>query len=215
MGRHVVFITGGTGYIGSRLIPLLALRDCEVRALVRQGSESKLPSGCTSVIGNALDENAFVEHISPARTFIQLVGVPHPKPSKAAQFRAIDLVSMRASVKAAIETKISHFIYLSVAQPAPVMQEYVQVRAEAESLLRKSGLNSTILRPWYVLGPGHRWPYLLAPVYWFLERFPQTRESARRLGLVTLRQMLAALVHAVEHPAAGICTLEVPQICSF
>jgi hypothetical protein len=56
---------------------------------------------------------------------------------------------------------------------------------------------------------------MLAPFYWFFERLPQTRETARRLGLVTLRQMLAALVNAVEHPVKGVVTLEVPQIRSF
>ena len=34
-----VFVTGGTGYIGSRLIPILAQRGHEVMALVRPGSE--------------------------------------------------------------------------------------------------------------------------------------------------------------------------------
>ena len=38
-----VFITGGTGYLGSRLIPRLVARGHAVRALVRPGSEGKLP----------------------------------------------------------------------------------------------------------------------------------------------------------------------------
>jgi len=45
MGRQSIFITGGTGYIGSRLIALLAQRDHSVRALVRKGSERRLPIG--------------------------------------------------------------------------------------------------------------------------------------------------------------------------
>src|SRR5258705_11789273 len=98
MGRQSIFVTGGTGYIGSRLIPLLAQRDHSVRALVRKGSERKLPSGCAPVEGNALEQSTFVDKIQPAETFIQLVGVSHPGPAKGEQFRAIDLVSMRASV---------------------------------------------------------------------------------------------------------------------
>jgi len=41
---------------------------------------------------------------------------------------------------------------------------------------------------------------------------PSTRESARRLGLVTLPQMIAALVGAVERPASNVRVLEVPEI---
>lgn len=79
-------------------------------------------------------------------------------------------------------------------------------------MIRQSGLNATILRPWYVLGPGHRWPYLLKPFYFIAEHLPSTREGARRLGLVTLSQMIAALVFAVEKPAEGVRLVEVAEI---
>jgi uncharacterized protein YbjT (DUF2867 family) len=207
-----VFITGGTGYMGARLIPLLVARGHKVRALARKGSEEKLRSGCEVVTGNALEKESFANQIHPSDTFVQLVGVPHPSPSKGEQFRAIDLVSVRASVAAAANARIQHFVYVSVAQPAPMMKDYIAVRAEGEALLRASGLNATILRPWYVLGPGHRWPYALLPAYWICELLPPTREGARRLGLVTLQEMLSALVRAVENPVEGVRVLEVPQI---
>jgi len=79
-------------------------------------------------------------------------------------------------------------------------------------MLRESGMNATILRPWYVLGPGHRWPYALIPVYWLFEKIPATRPGAERLGLVTLRQMTQALVRAVESPVRGVRIVEVPAI---
>jgi uncharacterized protein YbjT (DUF2867 family) len=93
------------------------------------------------------------------------------------------------------------------------MRAYQEVRAEGERLIEATGIPATFLRPWYVLGPGHRWPYLLLPAYWLLERLPATRESARRLGLVSLPQMVRALIFAVENPpASGARVLEVPDI---
>ena len=56
---HAIFITGGTGYMGRSLIPLLAQRGHSVRALARKGSESRLPPGCAPVVGDALDEVSF------------------------------------------------------------------------------------------------------------------------------------------------------------
>ena len=209
---RTVFITGGSGYLGRRLIPRLAEAGHEIRALTRQASAHKIPPGCQVVLGDALNKDSFAHHIKPAETFVQLVGVAHPSPAKVKEFRAIDLVSVHASIAAAAESGIEHFIYVSVAQPAPIMKEYQAVRTEGEATLRSSGMKATILRPWYILGPGHWWPCLLWPAYWICERWPSTREAARRLGLVTLRQMIEALVDAVDHPPDGIRIVEVPQI---
>ena len=119
---------------------------------------------------------------------------------------------MREAVAAASYAGIQHFVYVSVAQPAPMMKAYLEVRAECEAAIHSSGLHATILRPWYVLGPGHRWPYLLIPAYWVFEKLPPTRDGAQRLGLVTLEQMLQALTNAIASPAPNVRVLGVPQI---
>jgi uncharacterized protein YbjT (DUF2867 family) len=209
---RVVFVAGGIGYIGGQLIPRLLARGHRVRTLVRPGSERKAPRGCDIVVGSPFDSATFSQGIAPADTFVQLVGVPHPSPSKAQQFHDIDLRSALASVAAARAASIDHFVYVSVAQPAPVMKAYQAARAEAERGLEASGVRHTVVRPWYVLGPGHRWPYALLPMYWLMERLPATGDSARRLGLVTLRQMVDTLVDAVEHPPTTSQIVEVPQI---
>jgi uncharacterized protein YbjT (DUF2867 family) len=207
-----VFLTGGTGYMGSRLIPLLVSRGHQVRALTRKGSEAKLPPGCEIVFGNALSGESYAQDVAGSDTFVQLVGVAHPGPSKAKQFVEIDQTSGLGAVAAAKQAGIQHFVYVSVAHPAPAMQDYIAARTRCEEALLASGLNATILRPWYVLGPGHRWPYALVPFYWLARQLPSTREGAVRLGLVTLPQMLNALVVAVENPSAGVKVVGVPEI---
>jgi uncharacterized protein YbjT (DUF2867 family) len=210
--RRSVFIAGGTGYIGQRLIPRLLERGHEVRALVRPGSERKLPEGCTAVMGNALDGGSYARNISPADTFVQLVGVAHPSPAKAEEFRKIDLQAGLGAIAAAKSAGIRHFVYVSVAHPAPMMQDYIAVRTECEAAIDSARLHATVLRPWYVLGPGHRWPYLLLPVYKIAEFIPSTRDGAQRLGLVTLEQVFRALTFSVENPVQGKRILEVPEI---
>jgi nucleoside-diphosphate-sugar epimerase len=206
-----IFVTGGTGYIGSRLIPLLTGRGHEVRAVVRPGSKKQLP-GATSIVADPLEEGSYTEAIKGCDTFVHLIGVPHPSPAKAAQFRAIDLPSAKVALNAARDAGVRHFVYLSVAHPAPMMEAFIAVRSEGEAMIRSSGINATFVRPWYVLGPGHRWAYALVPFYWIAERLPATRDSAQRLGLITISQMLEALVWAIENPPAGIRILDVPKI---
>jgi uncharacterized protein YbjT (DUF2867 family) len=207
-----ICITGATGYIGSRLIPILARRGHQLKAVVRPGSGHKISGDVSVVTADPLSENSYTESIRDCDTFIHLIGVAHPSPAKAAQFRAIDLPSIQVAVKAALDADVRHFIYLSVAQPASMMQAFVAVRAEGEALIRASGMKATFVRPWYVLGPGHWWPYALLPFYWIAEVLPPTRDSARRLGLVTLSQMLNALVWSVENPAETVRIVDVPSI---
>jgi uncharacterized protein YbjT (DUF2867 family) len=209
--RQSVFLTGGTGYMGNRLIPMLLARGHEVRALTRIPSVTKLPQGCHPVFGSAVS-GGYDSHVPQECTFVHLVGVSHPSPAKAEQFRTVDLAALRVSVAAAVKAQARHFVFVSVAHPAPAMKAYIAVRQECEQIIGESGLNATILRPWYVLGPGHRWPYLLLPIYWLMERFPSTRESALRLGLVTLPQMVNALLAAIESPCQGTRILDVQSI---
>ena len=207
-----VFLTGGTGYLGRRLGAGLLARGHTVRALVRPGSEGRLPAGAEPVVGDALHGLSYAAHVPPSDTFVHLVGVPSPNPAKAEEFLRVDLASVAAAVPAAATAGIRHFVYVSVAHPAPVMQAYIAARVRAEALIRESGIPATILRPWYVLGPGHRWPVVLRPLYAVARLLPGTSAGAVRLGLVTVEQMVAALRQAVESPADAWRVVDVPGI---
>jgi uncharacterized protein YbjT (DUF2867 family) len=165
-----------------------------------------------AVIGDALNSDTFTSRVPQRCTYLHLVGVPRPAPWKGRQFRAVDLPSVTASVAAAVAADVSHFIYVSVAHPAPIMKAYIEVRKKGEALIRATGIPASILRPWYVLGPSHCWPLALLPLYKICERIPVTSEASRRLGLVTLKEMINALVWAIEHPPAGLRVLQVTDI---
>lgn len=207
-----VFISGSTGYLGRPLAETLAARGHEVHVLVRPGAQPRAPRGCRPVPGDALRPETYLRSVPAGCVFVQLVGTPHPSPLKAASFQAVDRPAGLGSVRAAQAAGVSHFVYLSVAQPAPIMRAYIEVRAEVESAIAAAGLSATLLRPWYVVGPGHRWAMALAPFYALMELFPPTREGARRLGLVSHGQMQFALLNAIEHPAPGVRVWDVAKI---
>lgn len=182
--------------------------------MVREGSVGKVPHGAIPVTGDALNTQSLISLLRPGETVIHLVGTPHPNPFKGRQFQQVDLASIRAMVIAAKKAAVSHLVYLSVAHPAPVMKRYLAVRMLGESMIRETGITATFMRPWYILGPGRTWPKLAIPFYRIAEAMPLTRPMAERLGLVTVEQMVCALVAAVEvPPAAGKQkVIDVPKI---
>jgi len=193
-----ICITGATGYLGRALCQ--TLDRSRVLALIRTGGAARLEPGVASRELDVFDPDQLERALAPGDTLVHLIGTPHPNPRKAAEFQRVDLASVRASAAAAARARVAHFIYVSVAQPAPVMHAYVEARQAGEAAIAAAGLTATILRPWYVLGPGHRWPYLLLPLYGVAELVPGWRDVARRLGMVTLAQMSRALLRAIAAP---------------
>lgn len=210
-----VFITGGTGYIGKRLIKQLLIRKFRVVALVRKGSELKVPAGTQFVIADAFNAASFQHHIPSNCVFVQLLGVPHPNPKKAALFDQIDLNSLRQSVIAAKYAGVTHFIYVSVSmEPSSIMYAYQQIRKKGEEICKTAGLNCTFIRPWYVLGPGHLWPILFLPLYLIASLIPSLRHKAKKFGLVTIAQMIRVLVKAVEAKPQPLKIVDISEIKS-
>ena len=200
--------------MGRRLIEMLLEKNYTVKALVRSGSQNKLPAGCSYVIGDAFNAVTFSNEIPRGATFVQLLGVAHPGPLKKEQFKTVDLASAKASAVAAKQAAVRHFVYVSVAQrPVSIMQHYQQCRAAGEAAILATQIPATFIRPWYVVGPGHYWPLLFQPLFIILEWIPFTSQKAKALRLVTLKQMLNALVYAIENmPATGASTMEITDI---
>jgi uncharacterized protein YbjT (DUF2867 family) len=214
ISKKPVFVAGGTGYIGKRLIKILLNEGCEVTALAREQSVKKLPEGCKVVIGTPFDASSYAGSIPEDSVFVHLVGVAHPGPKKKEQFYSIDLASLKVSLEAAKQAKVKHFVYISVAQlPTEVMRDYQEARRRGEEAILASGLTCTFIRPWYVVGPGHYWPLLFLPVFKLLEVIPKTSEKAKALALVSLRQMLHTLyVTIINSPKEINNIVEIPDI---
>lgn len=208
-----IFIAGGTGYIGKRLVETLIRKGYTVIVMTRKESLPKVPAGATAVIADPFDAQSIQKILPAGAVFIQLLGVPHPSPRKAALFEKIDLKSVSASAEAAAAVGVSHFIYVSVSMtPSSFMAAYQAVRAKGEALIQHKKLNATILRPWYVIGPGHYWPLLLLPLYGIAELIPSWRRKTRAMAFVTIRQMVTALANAVSSTPDGIRILEIQDI---
>lgn len=209
-----IFITGGTGYIGKRLIKvLLADKRYNIVTLVRKGSEHKIPKGCEIVFGDALNADSYKDKVPENCVFVHLVGVSHPSPAKRGEFKKIDLVSVQAAVDAAAYAKAKHFVYLSVSQfPSTIMKSYQATRRQGEKLLKQSGIPTTFLRPWYVLGPGHWWPVIFTPFLVLAKLNASWRRFVEQREFISIRQMIAALRIAVKTTPMYVMVMEIEDM---
>src|SRR5258707_15444906 len=78
-----ILVTGGTGYIGRNLIPLLLARGHRVRVLAREESVKHVSAGATPVTGDALNDDSVAAARRSGGTLIHLVGTPRATASKA------------------------------------------------------------------------------------------------------------------------------------
>ena len=93
-----------------------------------------------------------------------------------------------------------------------LMKDYKETRKEGEAYIQSKHLVSTIIRPWYVVGPGHLWPLLLLPAYGIANLFPYYRKKAEETSLITIRQMLHTIMKAIESPPQRQRVFEIKHI---
>jgi uncharacterized protein YbjT (DUF2867 family) len=68
----------------------------------------------------------------------------------------------------------------ALVRPGSAVQLAAGVANITGDALRAAGAKATILRPWYVLGPGHRGPSLLIPFYALAALVPRIRRCDRK-----------------------------------
>lgn len=197
---ETLIVTGGSGYIGSRLLKALDKNAFRIIALVRPGSEHKIPPGIEIISADVFNPEEWIYRVPGKSIFIHLLGVSHPNPSKSQLFERIDLGALKIVARVAKECNALKIIYLSVAmEPSSLMKDFQAAKRKAEQYIIAQNLSHVFVRPWYVLGPGHWWPYLLWPLFKLLEVLPATAKQSKAFAFVTIRQMITSLVYIITH----------------
>jgi uncharacterized protein YbjT (DUF2867 family) len=136
-----ILITGATGNIGRNVVEQLAQRGASVRALVRDPSKAKFPSGVEVVQGDLLDVDSLRSAMKGVSTLFLLNGVVADEYTQA-------LIALNVAREAGIE----RFVYLSVIHS----DRYVNVphfagKFGVERMIEQMKLGATILRPAYYM----------------------------------------------------------------
>jgi nucleoside-diphosphate-sugar epimerase len=146
-------ITGGTGFVGGRLIELALAAGHEVRALTRR---LQPPREGVHWIEGALDEPASLDRlVAGADAVIHVAGVINAR--DAAGFEAGNVSGTAAIVEAAHLSKVDRLVHVSsLAAREPKLSMYGASKARSETLVANSPLDWAIVRPPAVYGPGDK-----------------------------------------------------------
>jgi NADH dehydrogenase len=150
-----VLITGGTGYIGSRLRERIRDEGHDVRLLVRIGSEDKVDSSYEVVSGDIFNTNACLRACDGCDAVVHLVGIIREFPSKGITFDQYHRAATANIVDAARRNGVPRFIHMSaLGTREGAASAYHQTKWAAEQVVQGSGLRWTIFRPSLVMGSG-------------------------------------------------------------
>ena len=146
-----VFLTGGTGFVGTEILRELARNKYKVKVLTHS-QKPKVQSKLVEVVkGSVLDTDS-LDSVKGCDMIIHLVGIIREIPWKGVTFEKLHVEATRNMIKAAKANKIKRFIHMSANGAKPKGTRYQTTKYRAEQLVKNSGLNYTIFRPSFIWG---------------------------------------------------------------
>jgi nucleoside-diphosphate-sugar epimerase len=149
----IIAVTGGTGFVGRRLIDLAAEGGHAIRALTRRPQE---PRDLVDWIEGSLEDRDALERlVQGSDAVIHVAGVINAP--DAAGFEAGNVKGTLAMLAAATAAGTRRFAHVSsLAAREPKLSRYGASKARSEELVESSGLDWVIVRPPAVYGPGDK-----------------------------------------------------------
>ncbi len=222
LGR--VLVTGGTGFVGSHLLPRLRAEGVGVRVLSRRAAPAGIPFEW--VRGDLAVRESLLPAVAGVDTVLHLGGYAHalsrPDPVELERHRRINLEGTGALVEAAAEAGARRFVLVSSVKAAgedpegcidehhtrPPRDPYGAVKRLAEERVlataAATGMAACVLRPALVYGPGVKGNLAAMMRAIARGRFPPVPETGNVRSMVDVRDLVEAiLAAAVRAEAAG------------
>ena len=150
----LIFVAGGTGFMGRRLIDALAKRGRKVRCLVRTPAKAKIctQAGHEVVSGDITDRESLRGKLEGVETVVHLVGIITER-AAGQTFESVHVKGTQNLIEEAKSAGVKHFFYQSaLGANLHSWAKYQKTKAEAEELVKASGIPYTIFRPSLVVG---------------------------------------------------------------
>jgi len=162
MTQRAIFVTGGAGFVGRRLLEALTRAGAHVVALDRSGKlRDKAPNGCEVVHGDLLDPASYRNALATCSVVVHLAASTGNASRE--DHHRVNARGTEVLVEEARGAGVTEFLFVSsIAVTFPDLRgyHYAEAKVRAEAFVRDSGLRFLIVRPTMILGP--RAPILAA-----------------------------------------------------
>ncbi len=223
---RTVAVTGATGFVGRELVRQLLDAGFGVRALVRDSGKAREVLGTHArlalVTGHIHDGSAPAALVKDCNACINLLGIireVHEGPFGGQTFARIHVDATQVLLAACTAAGIKRFVQMSAVGVAPDGRAaYQRSKFEAEQLVRRSGLDWTIIRPAMIHGPHGEftqmvrgWVQGTISPYWFVPYFTRLVEhdDGVALGRVSFEAAKVAPVRVEDVARAFVASLNV------
>jgi|Deesub1362A_J573_1020465.scaffolds.fasta_scaffold00093_85 NADH dehydrogenase len=151
----MIFIAGSTGFIGKHLLKALTEKNYKIRCLIRKPKQARTyeKQGIEAIIGDITQRDTLYGILTGVRMVVHLVGIIEEKGNQT--FKKVHVEGTKNLVEEAKKAGVEHFFYqsaLGASLDSPAA--YHRTKAEAEEIVRASGIPFTIFRPSLIVGKG-------------------------------------------------------------
>ena len=201
----MILVTGGTGFVGRKVVHALRAQDLPVRALVREPrrSETLRAWGCELVQGDMGDHESLRRAAEGCEEVVHLVAIIT---GSRRDFERVMSEGTRNLVAAATEAGARRFVLMSalgVSERSQGLVPYYAAKWEMEQAVKGSELEWTIFRPSFVFGrDGGILPMFVRQVR-LLPAVPVVGNGERHLQPIWVDDVSAFFAKALSTPESA------------
>jgi uncharacterized protein YbjT (DUF2867 family) len=203
----LILLTGATGYVGGRLLPVLESAGHRVRCLTRhpEALRHHLGENTEICLGDVLDSAALPKHLAGVDTAYYLV---HAMGSENA-FEAEDRRAAHGFAAAARQAGVRRVIYLGGLGTGENLSAHLRSRQEVGAILRQWGVPTLELRASIVIGSGSASFEMIRALVEKLPVMVTPRWVHTRTQPIAIEDVIAYLLQALTLPLAGSRIFEI------
>ncbi len=206
----MILVTGGTGFVGPKVVHALRAEGRDVRCLVRRPERAGTLKawGCELAKGDVTDPESLRRATAGCDAVVHLVSIITGPRS---EFERVMAKGTRDLLAAAHQAGVRRFVLMSalgVTAESKQLVPYYWAKWEMEQAVKDSGLEHVIFRPSFVFGrDGGVLPMFVRQVRWS-PVVPVVGDGERRLQPIWVDDLAAHFVRALDLEHAATMTFE-------